>query len=49
MLRVCRNAVFIRLPAEVGREAKKEIGEGNGKPKAALYLDVGLTEGLALR
>jgi len=45
MLHVCRNTVFMRLPAEAGR-GDQEIGEAHRKPKAALYLDVGLTEGL---
>lgn len=43
----CRNPISIRLPAEVGR-GDQEIRQVNGKQKAALYLDVGLTEGLSL-
>lgn len=44
---VCRNTVFLRLPAGVGRGTKRSEKQ-TGKQKAALYLDVGLTEGLAL-
>lgn len=38
MLRVCRNSVFIRLPAEVGRGTKRSDKQRGGKRQPFIWM-----------